>query len=69
VSNRIDAMLAEPGPELNEVTTALKRLGELASEIAVELRLGQPVLEWNDKLRKLHIIDSSFAFHVKWGDI
>jgi len=69
VDDVISTMVEGDGPETEEVTRALSRLGDLAKQIADEERVGQPVLEWNDRLRKLHITDASFAFHVKWGPL
>lgn len=69
VVRQIETMVDGDGPENSEVTRALKALGELAGRIAEEERIGQAVIEWDERLRKIHITDASFAFHVKWGPI
>jgi len=69
VTRKIEEIVAGDPPETEAITRALSRLGSLSQEISEELKIGQPVLEYDSKLRKLHITDASFAFHVKWGRI
>jgi hypothetical protein len=69
IGSTIEELVAGDAPKTDQITKAIQRLGSLAKEISDELRIGQPVLEYDAKLRKLHITDASFAFHVKWGRI
>lgn len=69
ITRKIEEIVAGDPPETEAITRALSRLGTLSQEISEELKIGQPVLEYDGKLRKLHITDASFAFHVKWGRI
>ncbi len=69
ITRKIEELVIGDPPETEAITRALNRLGSLAKEISEELKIGQPVLEYDTKLRKLHITDASFAFHVKWGRI
>lgn len=69
IARKIEELIEGDPPETEAITNAVRRLGTLAQEISEELKIGQPVLEYDAKLRKLHITDASFAFHVKWGRI
>jgi hypothetical protein len=69
IARKIEELVEGDQPETEAITNAVRRLGTLAHEISEELKIGQPVLEYDAKLRKLHITDASFAFHVKWGRI
>jgi hypothetical protein len=39
------------------------------TEIARDKIEGEPVLEWDDDAKMLHIADPFFAFYLKWGDL
>jgi hypothetical protein len=67
IGRKIEELVKGDPPETEAISAAVRRLGVLAQEISDELKVGQPVLEYDPKLRKLHITDASFAFHVKWG--
>lgn len=69
IARKIEDLVGGAPPETEAITNALRRLGSLAHDISEELRIGQPVIEYDSKLRRLHITDASFAFHVKWGRI
>jgi hypothetical protein len=69
ISLKIEDLVDGEHPEPAAITNALRRLATLAHEISQDLKIGQPVLEYDPKLRRLHITDASFAFHVKWGRI
>jgi len=70
IDEQLDKLVvASDMPKMHEITNAARRLSELAAKIAKEEMRGEPVIEWDDKNRLLHIADASFAFHLKWGPL
>ena len=67
ITRQIDETVEGDPPETEAITRALQGLGTLAFEISEELKIGKPVLEYDGMLRRLHITDAFFAFHLKWG--
>lgn len=56
-------ILADDPPQQHEVTRVLDKM----SEIAKESDTGEPVVDWDPELRKLHISDPYFAFYLRHG--
>jgi hypothetical protein len=56
-------ILSEP-PQAHEVTRVLQKMTEIAKELE-----GEPVLEWDEEEKALHLIDPFFSFYLRWGNI
>jgi hypothetical protein len=50
-------------PQLHEVTRVLLAM----SKIAREQIAGEPVLDYDEAYKTLHISDPFFAFYLRWG--
>lgn len=51
-------------PQAHEVTRVLQKMTEIARELE-----GEPVLEWDEGEKALHLIDPFFSFYLRWGNI
>lgn len=52
-------------PNVQEIARVLKRM----SEIAASDRSSTPVIDFEEKDKRLHITDPFFAFYLRWGNI
>lgn len=63
-------VLADDPPQRQEFTRVLEKMSEIARDMVWEAeheRLsGDPVLEWDSNLGKLHISDPFFAYQLRW---
>lgn len=58
-------VLQDDLPQAHEVTRVLQKM----TEIAREQISGEPVIEWDDEQKLLHVIDPFFAFYLRWGPL
>lgn len=54
-----------PAPQLHEVARVLKHM----STIAATDESSAPVIDFDEKEKKLHITDPFFSFYLKWGEV
>src|SRR5690606_20185045 len=54
-----------PAPQLHEVARVLKHM----ATIAATDESSAPVIDFDEKEKKLHITDPFFSFYLKWGKI
>lgn len=65
IRSRLREVLTSEPPQSHEVTRVLQKMSEIAkTQIA-----GEPVLEWDEENKILHIIDPFFAFFLRWGEL
>lgn len=57
-------VLIDEVPQRHEVTRVLDQMTQIAKN-KVE---GEPVLEYDDEMSRLHISDPYFAFYLRWGE-
>jgi len=56
-------IMAENVPQSQEVSRVLIKM----TEIARKEIMGEPVLDWDEENKVLHIVDPFFAFYLRWG--
>lgn len=61
----IREIIASTSPQLHEVARVLKHM----SNIAATDESSAPVIDFDEKEKKLHITDPFFSFYLKWGKI
>jgi hypothetical protein len=62
---KLREMLAGEIPQAHEISRVLTKMTEIAKE-KIE---GEPVLEWDEDSKMLHIADPFFAFYLRWGEL
>ena len=62
---KLKEILSEESPQAHEITRVLQKMTEIAKDKIV----GEPVLEWDEETKILHIIDPFFAYFLRWGTL
>jgi hypothetical protein len=65
IRSKLREILVVDIPQAHEISRVLMKMTEIAKD-KIE---GEPVLEWDDDSKMLHIADPFFAFYLKWGEL
>lgn len=61
----IREIISSASPQLHEIARVLKHMSNIASTD----ESSAPVIDFDDKEKKLHITDPFFSFYLKWGQL
>jgi hypothetical protein len=71
IRRRLREVMEDDPPRKGEYTRALEQMSKIARELVIEKEtgryLGDPALEYDSELGKVHITDPFFAFHLRWS--
>jgi hypothetical protein len=71
IGSGLRKLLADEAPKRHEYTRVLEQMASIAKEMVWESSnqrfVGDPALDWDGRLGKLHISDPFFAYQLRWG--